>query len=91
MQKFEGNCASIAPSFFVLGLWIKKGEIMKKITYEVKLEKSVKVILGTLAIGVLLNVFTSPTAYELFGIKKASAELSAYDTISVFIDNWPTR
>lgn len=64
---------------------------MKKVTYEVKLEKSVKIILGTLAIGVMLNVFTSPTAKELFGIKNASAELNSWDTLSVRITNWPIR
>ena len=34
----------------MLGLILTKENIMKKITYEVKLEKSVKVILGTFTI-----------------------------------------
>ena len=64
---------------------------MKKVTHEIKLEKSVKIILSTLAIGVMLNVFTSPTAKELLGIKNASAELNSWDTLSVRIVNWPIR
>ena len=47
---------------------------MKPIKYEVKLEKSVKIILGILAVGVLFNAFSTPIAIELFGIKEALAE-----------------
>ncbi len=47
---------------------------MKTIKYEVKLEKSVKIILGILAVGVLFNAFSTPIAIELFGIKEALAE-----------------
>ena len=62
---------------------------MKKITYEVKLEKSVKIILGVFAFGVLLNAFSTPIAQEIFGIKNALAELSSWDTLEVYIANWP--
>ena len=48
---------------------------MKKITYEIKLEKSVKLILAVFAIGVVLNAFSSPIVNELFGVKGAFAEL----------------
>ncbi|MEC7136514.1 MAG: hypothetical protein VXW51_01960 [Pseudomonadota bacterium] len=48
---------------------------MKTIKYEVKLEKSVKIILGIFAIGVLLNAFSSPIANELFGMKDVFAEI----------------
>ena len=41
----------------------------KKITHEIKLEKSVKIILGVLAIGILLNVFNPKD----FGIKNLLA------------------
>ena len=52
---------------------------MKTIKYEVKLEKSVKIILGIFAIGVLLNAFSSPIANELFGMKDAFAEMLSGD------------
>ena len=48
---------------------------MKTIKYEVKLEKSVKIILGIFALGVLLNAFSSPIANELFGMKDVFAEI----------------
>ena len=55
---------------------------MKKIIYEVKLEKSVKIILGILAFGVLFNAFSTPIAIELFGIKEVLAEsISGYLTV----------
>ena len=43
----------------------------KKVTHEIKLEKSVKIILGVLAIGILVNAFNPKD----FGIKDALAEL----------------
>ena len=46
---------------------------MKTIKYEVKLEKSVKVILGAFAFGIILNAFVTPMGQELFGIKNANA------------------
>ena len=46
---------------------------MKTIKYEVKLERSVKIILGALAFGVILNAFVTQTGQELFGIKNANA------------------
>ena len=47
---------------------------MKTIKHEVKLERSVKIILGVLAIGILFNAFSTPIAIELFGIKEALAD-----------------
>ena len=44
---------------------------MKTIKYEVKLEKSVKVILGAFAFGA--SFFATPMGQELFGIKDANA------------------
>ena len=46
---------------------------MKTIKYEVKLETSVKIIFGVLALGIFLNAFATPIAQELFGIKAALA------------------
>ena len=46
---------------------------MKTIKYEIKLERSVKVILGAFAFGIILNAFVTPTGQELFGIKNANA------------------
>ena len=47
---------------------------MKTVKYEIKLEKSVKVILSVFAIGVLLNAFSSPIINDLLGVKEAMAE-----------------
>ena len=52
---------------------INKGVNVKTIKYEVKLEKSVKVILGAFAFGIILNAFVTPMGQELFGIKNANA------------------
>ena len=57
----------------MLGSLINKGVNMKTIKYEVKLEKSVKVILGAFAFGIILNAFVTPAGQELFGIKDANA------------------
>ena len=46
---------------------------MKTIKYEVKLEKSVKVILVAFAFGIILNAIVNPSIHELFGIKDANA------------------
>ena len=66
---------------------------MKKITYEIKLEKSVKIILGLFAIGVLLNAI--PIAQELLGFKSAFADFiygrGPNQSLEVFIKNWPVR
>ncbi len=48
------------------------------ITHEIKLEKSVKIILAVLAIGVCANVF-APT----LSVKDALAELSNYSTLRI--------
>jgi hypothetical protein len=50
----------------------------RTITHEVKLEKSVKIIIGIFAIGVFLNVFS-----PLLETKSALAELYDRDTIKV--------
>ena len=60
---------------------------MKTIKYEIKLEKSVKIILGTLVLGVFLNVLISPITLELFGIISAHAATS----MDFWIDNWPAK
>ena len=46
---------------------------MKTIKHEIKLEKSVKIILGAFVFGIILNAFVTPTGQELFGIKDANA------------------
>ena len=46
---------------------------MKTVKYEIKLERSVKVILGAFAFGIILNAFVTPMGQELFGIKNANA------------------
>ena len=50
----------------------------RTITHEVKLEKSVKILLGIFAIGVFLNVFS-----PLLETKSALAELGFGDTLNV--------
>ena len=64
---------------------------MKTIKHEIKLERSVKLILGVFAVGILLNAFSTPIAQEIFGIKDAVAELSYGDSLDVWIKNWPRR
>ena len=64
---------------------------MKTIKHEIKLEKSVKIILGAFVFGIILNAFVTPTGQELFGIKRAEA-LSAGQSngdYRVWIQNWP--
>jgi hypothetical protein len=46
---------------------------MKTVKHEIKLERSVKIILAVFAVGVLLNAFATPIGEELFGIKEALA------------------
>ena len=50
----------------------------RKITHEIKLEKSVKIIIGIFAIGVFLNVFS-----PLLETKSALAELTSGDKLQV--------
>ena len=52
----------------------------RTITHEVKLEKSVKIIIGIFAIGVFLNVFS-----PLLETKTAVAELSSLDHLQVIV------
>jgi len=50
----------------------------RTIKHEVKLQKSVIIILGVLAVGVFLNAFA-----PAFSVKEALAELSNYSTLNV--------
>ena len=59
---------------------------MKKVTYEIKLEKSVKIILGIFAVGVFLNVFATPISKELIGMKDANAAYTYNE-----IEKWPNQ
>ena len=52
----------------------------RKITHEVKLQKSVIIILAVLAIGVMANAFA-----PAFSIKEALAQLSSSDTLKVHL------
>ena len=53
--------------------------MQKKIQHEIKLEKSVKVILGILAVGLLVNAFNP----QDFGIKEALAELNSGSILNI--------
>ena len=53
----------------------------RTVQHEIKLEKSVKIILGALAIGVMANAFTPDT----FSIKDAMADLGNYDKLYIDI------
>ena len=46
---------------------------MKTIKHEIKIERSVKIILAVFALGVFLNAFATPIGKELFGSKDANA------------------
>ena len=50
------------------------------IEHEIKLQKSVIVILAVLAIGVCANAFA-----PVFGVKEALAELSTFDYLKVIL------
>ena len=50
----------------------------RTITHEIKLEKSVKIIIGIFAIGVFLNVFS-----PLLETKSALAELSSGNALDI--------
>jgi hypothetical protein len=59
------------------------------VEHEIKLEKSVKVILGVLALGVLLNAFA-----PAFSVREAFAELGYGDSIDVKVSQsgyWDIR
>ena len=66
-----------------------KGGNMKTVKHEIKLERSVKIILGVLTLGIFLNAFATSIAQEMFGIKNALAELVSGDFLNVWIQNWP--
>ena len=63
---------------------------MKTIKHEIKLERSVKIILGVFAVGVLLNAFA---IVDLISPAKAThARGNANNGVGamhVYIDNWP--
>ena len=64
---------------------------MKTIKHEIKLEKSVKIILGVLALGIFLNAFA---IVDLISPAKASHDTGTYCNKGycshhVTIDNWP--
>jgi len=59
---------------------------MKTIKHEIKLEKSVKIILGAFVFGIILNAFVTPAGQELFGIKNANAAVNYTD-----IESWPNQ
>ncbi len=63
---------------------------MKKIIYEVKIEKSVKFILCALTISLFLNVFSAPISKELFGITESHA-VGAGAPVRAWIQNWPSK
>ena len=46
---------------------------MKTVKHEIKLERSVKIILGVFALGIFLNAFATPISKELFATKDANA------------------
>ena len=50
------------------------------VKHEIKLEKSVKIILGVLALGVLLNAFA-----PAFSVREAFAELGYGDRLNVTV------
>ena len=57
---------------------------MKTVKHEIKLERSVKIILAVLAVGVFLNVFATPIGKEVFGIKEALADWGHDSEMSPF-------
>ena len=46
---------------------------MKTVKHEIKLERSVKIILAMFVLGVFLNVLATPIGKELFATKDANA------------------
>ncbi len=52
--------------------------VKRVITHEIKLERSAKIILAVLAIGVLANAFA-----PAFDVENVLAELGSHDTINV--------
>ena len=56
----------------------------RTVQHEIKLEKSVKIILGALAIAVMANAFTADT----FSIKEAMAEISNGDRFTLNLHHW---
>ena len=57
---------------------------MKTVKHEIKLERSVKIILAVLALGIFLNAFATPISQELFGIKDALADWGHNSIMSPF-------
>ena len=65
---------------------------MKTIKHEIKLERSVKIILGVFAVGILLHAFTIG---DIISSAEARHNIdnTAYGegTMHVTIDNWPSN
>ena len=64
---------------------------MKTVKHEIKLERSVKIILAVFAVGVLLNAFTIG---DIISPAEASHNTDThlhrgYGSLHVTIDNWP--
>ena len=64
---------------------------MKTVKHEIKLERSVKIILGVLAVGVLLNAFTIG---DIISPAEARHDENVHvqtgkGSMHVTIDNWP--
>ena len=57
---------------------------MKTVKHEIKLERSVKIILAVLALGIFLNAFATPIAQELFSIKDVLADWGHNSEMSPF-------
>ena len=66
------------------GTLIKKGGNMKTVKHEIKLERSVKIILAVFAVGVLLNAFTIGDI-----ISSAEAYHHGPQQNHIWIANWP--
>ena len=63
---------------------------MKTIKHEIKLERSVKIILCILAVGVLLNAFTIGDIISSAEASHARGGTNAgVGSMHVTIDNWP--
>ena len=57
---------------------------MKTVKHEIKLERSVKIILAVFALGIFLNAFATPISQELFGLKDALADWGFNSQMSPF-------
>jgi ribose 5-phosphate isomerase len=63
---------------------------MKTIKHEIKLERSVKIILGVLALGIFLNAFAIDDIISPAEASHARGGINAgVGSMHVTIDNWP--